>query len=84
MPNTPHDGLFKATFSQVEHAAGELRAILPPALVARLDFTTLTLCPGSFVDEAFSWRHTDLLFTALFAGRPAMIYRSARISRRKS
>jgi hypothetical protein len=73
MPNTPHDGLFKATFSQVEHAAGELRAILPPALVTRLDFSTLTLCPGSFVDEAFSWRHTDLLFTATFAGRPAML-----------
>ncbi len=53
---------------------GELRAILPPALAARLDFGTLTLCPGSFVDEAFSWRHTDLLFTALFAGRPALVY----------
>ena len=51
MPNNLHDGLFKATFSQVEHAAGELRAILPPALVARLDFSTLTLCPGSFVDR---------------------------------
>jgi predicted transposase YdaD len=74
MPNNPHDGLFKATFSQVEHAAGELRAILPPALVARLDLSTLTLCPGSFVDEAFSWRHTDLLFTALLAGRPALVY----------
>ena len=74
MSNTPHDTLFKATFSQVEHAAGELRTILPPELVSRLDFTTLTLCPGSFVDEAFSWRHTDLLFTAMFAGRPAMVY----------
>ena len=74
MPTSPHDGLFKATFSQVEHAAGELRAILPAALAARLDFSTLTLCPGSFIDEAFSWRHTDLLFTALFAGRPALVY----------
>src|SRR5512132_1485497 len=74
MPNNLHDGLFKATFSQVDHAAGELRVILPPALAARLDFSTLTLCPGSFVDEAFSWRHTDLLFTALFAGRPALVY----------
>jgi predicted transposase YdaD len=73
-PHTPHDGIFKATFSQVEHAAGELRAVLPPALAARLDFTTLTLCPGSFVDEAFSWRHTDLLFSATFADRPALVY----------
>ncbi len=30
--------------------------------------------PRSFVDEAFSWRHTDLLFTALFADRPALVY----------
>lgn len=74
MSNAPHDKLFKATFSQVAHAAGELRAILPQELVSRLDFTTLTLCPGSFVDEAFSWRHTDLLFTAMFAGRLAMVY----------
>jgi len=74
MPHTPHNGLFTATSSQVEHAAGELRAILPPALAAHLDFSTLTLCPGSFVDEALSRRHTDLLFTALFAGRPALVY----------
>ena len=74
MPNNPHDGLFKATFSRAEHAAGELRAVLPPALASRLDFTTLTRCPGSFIDEAFSWRHTDLLFTVLFAGRPALVY----------
>jgi predicted transposase YdaD len=74
MPSTPHDSLFKSTFSQVEHVAGELRASLPPALASRLDFTTLELCPGSFVDEAFAWRHTDLLFTVLFAGRPAVVY----------
>ena len=74
MSNNPHDGLFKFAFSQVEHVEGELRAVLPPSLAARLDFTTLELCPGSFIDEAFRWRHTDLLFTSTFGGRPALVY----------
>jgi predicted transposase YdaD len=62
MSNNVHDALFKWTFSQPEHAAGELRAVLPRALVDRIDFSSLELCPGSFVDEAFQDRHTDLLF----------------------
>lgn len=74
MPGTPHDALFKATFSRVEHAAAALRAILPAALLARLDLSTLALCPGSFVDRALASRHTDLLFSALLSARPALIY----------
>jgi predicted transposase YdaD len=59
MATSIHDALFKATFSQVEHAAGELQAILPPGLCARLDFATLALCPGTFVDDELRQRHTD-------------------------
>lgn len=36
MPNNVHDALFKATFSQIEHAASELKLVLPPGLVANL------------------------------------------------
>jgi hypothetical protein len=61
-------------FSQPEHAAGELRHVLPPAVAARIDFGALTLCPGTFVDEALSRRHADLLFAAPFAGREAFLY----------
>lgn len=50
MSQTPHDALFKFAFSQVEHAAGVIRSVLPAAVVERLDFSTLTLRPGSFVD----------------------------------
>jgi hypothetical protein len=50
MAGNIHDALFKATFSQVEHAAGELRRALPAAIAARIDFSTLALCAGSFVD----------------------------------
>lgn len=74
MSHSVHDALFKSTFSQVEHAEGELRVVLPPALVSRIDFTTLTLCPGSFVDEVFQDRHTDLLFSASLTGKSAYLY----------
>src|SRR4051812_37228326 len=74
MAHNVHDNLVRATFSQSEHAAGELRLVLPPALVERIDFAALERCPGSFVDEALSARHADLLFSAPLSGRPAFLY----------
>jgi predicted transposase YdaD len=74
MGHNVHDALFKAIFSQVEHAAGELRVVLPPGLAARIDWGTLTLRPGSFVDEALALQHSDLLFSATLSGRMALIY----------
>lgn len=74
MTPTPHDALVKAIFSQLEHAAGILQAVLPPALAARIDFSTLALCPGSFVDRLLRGCHTDLLFSAKVAGQEVLIY----------
>jgi predicted transposase YdaD len=74
MAGNVHDALFKATFSQVEHAIGLLRQALPAALVARIDFETLELRPGSFVDEDLKERHTDLLFTVAIDGKRALVY----------
>jgi predicted transposase/invertase (TIGR01784 family) len=74
MATSIHDSLFKTTFSQVEHAAGELRVILPPVLSASIDFATLALCPGTFVDDDFRHRHADLLFSADVAGKKALLY----------
>jgi len=74
MVNNVHDALFKATFSQVEHAAGELQQMLPPRLARLVDFKTLALCPGSFVDEVFKERHTDLLFSVFIAGCKVFVY----------
>jgi predicted transposase/invertase (TIGR01784 family) len=73
-PETPHDALFRFAFSRPEHAAGELRTVLPEALVQELDFDTLSTVPGSFVDEALAGRASDLLFSIDLAGRPALIY----------
>jgi len=74
MGHNVHDALFKATFSQVEHAAGELRVVLPPVITERIDWSTLTLQPGSFVDEALAEQHSDLLFSATLSGKTALIY----------
>ena len=74
MTKNPHDSLFKHVFSQPEHAAGELQAVMDPALAARIDWGSLALCPGSFVDEALAQRHTDLLFSARIEGEAALLY----------
>jgi predicted transposase/invertase (TIGR01784 family) len=73
-PKQPHDALFKKTFSQVEHAAAEFRAVLPAQLVARTNFSTLTLCPGSYVDEVLSGSQSDLLFSVQVSQKPALLY----------
>ncbi len=41
-----------------------LRTIAPPVLTEALDWQTLTLRPGSFVDAALTYQHTDLLYSA--------------------
>ncbi len=58
----PHDGLFKHTFGDPAHLAGELESVLAPELLAELDVSTLHLLPGSFIDDELNSTHTDLLF----------------------
>jgi predicted transposase YdaD len=72
--STPHDAVFRRILGVPSNAASQLRATLPPALVARLDLDRLTPVPGSLVDATLRWRHTDLLFTAPLDGREAFIY----------
>ena len=75
MSSTPHDGLFKAVFSHPEHARGALRAVVPAAMAEALDWSTLALQPGSFVDPLLIERHTDLLFTTAWrGGAEALVY----------
>lgn len=68
MSTTLHDALFKAVLGQPEHARGALRAVLPAAMGEALDWSTLTLQPGSFVDPGLNPSHTDLLYTAAWRG----------------
>lgn len=73
-PSNPHDALFRYTFSNVEHAAAELRSALPRDIVEKLDFSTLALEPGSYVDADLSNAESDLLFTVELSGTRALVY----------
>ena len=68
MTTTPHDALFKAVFSQPENAAVALKPLLPEALAEATDWASLTLEPGSYIDEELAERQSDLLFRADIAG----------------
>ena len=61
-------------FGNPENAASELRLVLPAEASALIDWPSLKLCPGSFVDPQLVERHTDLLFTVRYAGRDAQLY----------
>ena len=73
MTTTPHDGLIKNVFTDVENARGELQTMLPPALVKRLDWNTLRVEPGSFVDEVLKERHSDILYSVRFLDDPTKL-----------
>jgi predicted transposase/invertase (TIGR01784 family) len=66
--------VFRRIFGVPENMASQLRAVLPPSLVGRMDLGRLTRVPASFVDEALKWRYSDLLFTAPLDGRDAFVY----------
>ncbi|RLB55489.1 MAG: transposase, partial [Deltaproteobacteria bacterium] len=69
-----HDTLFKRAFSVPRHAAGLIRALLPAALVARMDLSKLELVRASFVDPELSERHAGLVFRVPIDGKMAFVY----------
>jgi hypothetical protein len=46
---SPHDRLFRGVFSQPEHAAGQLRSILPADVARRIDWSALRQLPESSI-----------------------------------
>jgi hypothetical protein len=72
---TPHDALVRAIFGQPQHAASELRAVLPSAVLAELRLETLSPVEGSFIDEGLRASSADLLFTvSLRDGGSSFVY----------
>ena len=62
-------------FSTREHAAAELKAVLPASLIAEMDFSTLELVPGTFVDDLHAETHSDLLYKVKLSGEDTLIYK---------
>lgn len=70
----PHDKLVKSTFSDPDNARAFLQAHLPLQLTDRIDWASLNLLSGSFIDPEFAASSSDLLFTAQINGQTAFLY----------
>ena len=72
----PHDRLFRAVFSDASEAASLLRSVLPDFVRGSLEWASLTLTPGTFVDEELRLSETDLLYQVEHTGtgQPASVY----------
>ncbi len=73
-PSTPHDGLFKKTFGDPQHAVGELKTLLPERIAQRIDWSTLRIESTIFVDENLLESRSDLLYTVNLDGKPVFLY----------
>ena len=69
-----NDGFFKAVFSQPEHAIAFFKSHLPPAIAAKVDWTSLKVLPGSFVKSSLQQVHSDLLFSVRIGGCETLLY----------
>jgi predicted transposase/invertase (TIGR01784 family) len=74
MTTTPHDALFKAVFSRTENAVVALKPLLPAALAEATDWASLTLEPGSYIDDDLTERQSDLLFRVRISDTEARMY----------
>ena len=72
----PHDRLFRAVFSDPTEAASLLHKALPDTIRHRLDWTTLALVDGTFIDEELRKSQVDLLYEVedTETGEPASVY----------
>ncbi|NNH68867.1 transposase [Nocardia uniformis] len=73
-PDKPHDALFRQVMSHPDAFAGELRAVLPEAVAAQIDWTRLRPQSCSFVSAELRARFSDVLFVTRWAGREAFVY----------
>ena len=73
-PYHAHDRLLRVGLSNPAAVAPFLMDRLPAEIVARIDWSTLRLEPGSYVDPDLRMVETDLLFTAKADGRDVGIY----------
>ena len=54
----PHDAVFRATFRDLKAAKNYFRHHLPKELTRHIDFRTLKIMDGTYVDEKLKDRHS--------------------------
>ena len=70
----PHDGFFKAVFSDPDKAGAFFRKHLPESVTHRIEWSSLTVLPASFVKRDLQQNHSDLLFSVQLSGRETLLY----------
>ena len=72
----PHDKLFRTVFGDPAEAAALLRAHLPQSLARGLNWSSLTLQDGSFIDDQMRDSESDLLYAieGSVGDPPAWVY----------
>lgn len=72
--HNPHDRLFRAAMQYPQVAREFLDSHLPDEIKVKLDFSSITVCPNSFIDEELKLLQSDVLFKARVAGEEACFY----------
>jgi len=72
--HSPHDKFFKEIFSRKNSAIGYLRAYLPKAISQKMDFSSLMVYPGEYVDKTLRTSSSDLVFRLSFSNEDAYLY----------
>lgn len=72
--HTPHDKLFRSSLQFPKVAREFLELYLPAHIKQKLDFTTITYCQTSFINEELKLSQTDVLFKVNLDKEPAYVY----------
>ena len=70
----PHDKLFRSTFSEPRNAAAFLRHHLGGGAASCMDWASLALLPGSFINDQMKGFEADLLFSVKVGPSDALVY----------
>jgi predicted transposase/invertase (TIGR01784 family) len=70
----PNDGYFRAAFSSLDNACAFFQSHLDAALVAEIDWNSLTNESASYVRRNLQQAHSDLLFSVRSADQPILLY----------
>ena len=65
----PHDTFFKSWFAEPGHLTDLLKVVLPEALFDQLDWATLAVQDGTYIDEEHKEHFSDLVATVQMPGR---------------
>ena len=70
----PHDRLIRYTYTRKQSALGILQGYLPESMLPGMDWATLKVMPGSFVDASLKGLHSDILYQIQFRGSPLYLH----------